>query len=422
MHIVTGGAGFIGSNLVAALCARGEEVVVVDRLRQGVKWRNLAKHPIAGIVAPDDLPGFLAKAPPVKAAPAPKIREEAKKEEHGPDTMVINYEQGKALSTPNPEKKEENDAVKVQMGAETKYKLQGRWFTLGLRGNFISNQGLGENHVNVELEGYAVYPIALAGPTDNFKLMMELGYAIGYDQLTGFKGGLKYGWTLALCTNGGEVDKTPELRLCWLNNVTGTIMPEMNMWLEASTALELQKKVSEDFRIRGGARADGAPGSFVHFHRHETHCTQLQLGLRNKALEHRPVCQQERRSPPPASLRQRRILDQLQRPLSYPERERRVLAGHRAGQPQEEDRPTSAPDAPQRQRLLPAGFAAPAVRDGNRRVPVVVPFHEPLEPEVDERRRLHEQLTGRHAVWIHGGSRRPDRALRTSEGRRKKDR
>lgn len=66
MHIVTGGAGFIGSNLVAALCARGDEVVVVDRLRQGVKWRNLAKHPIAGIVAPEDLPGYLAKAPPVR--------------------------------------------------------------------------------------------------------------------------------------------------------------------------------------------------------------------------------------------------------------------------------------------------------------------------------------------------------------------
>lgn len=67
MHIVTGGAGFIGSNLVAALCARGDEVVVVDRLRQGPKWRNLAKHPIAGIVAPGDLPGFLARRPPAKA-------------------------------------------------------------------------------------------------------------------------------------------------------------------------------------------------------------------------------------------------------------------------------------------------------------------------------------------------------------------
>ena len=67
MHIVTGGAGFIGSNLVAALCADGQEVVVVDRLRQGLKWRNLAKHAIAGIVEPDDLPAFLARKPPVRS-------------------------------------------------------------------------------------------------------------------------------------------------------------------------------------------------------------------------------------------------------------------------------------------------------------------------------------------------------------------
>ncbi len=67
MHIVTGGAGFIGSNLVAALCADGHEVVVVDRLRQGLKWRNIAKHPIAAVIAPDDLPAFLAKKPRVDA-------------------------------------------------------------------------------------------------------------------------------------------------------------------------------------------------------------------------------------------------------------------------------------------------------------------------------------------------------------------
>jgi ADP-L-glycero-D-manno-heptose 6-epimerase len=65
MHIVTGGAGFIGSNLVAALCADGQEVVVVDRLRQGQKWRNIARHPVAGIVAPEDLPAFLARKPRV---------------------------------------------------------------------------------------------------------------------------------------------------------------------------------------------------------------------------------------------------------------------------------------------------------------------------------------------------------------------
>jgi len=40
--IVTGGAGFIGSNIVRALNARGDDdVVVVDHLGDGVKWRNL---------------------------------------------------------------------------------------------------------------------------------------------------------------------------------------------------------------------------------------------------------------------------------------------------------------------------------------------------------------------------------------------
>ena len=60
MIVVTGGAGFIGSNLVAGLAERGEhEVVVCDRLGTGDKWRNLAGHEIAEIVAPDRLPAFL---------------------------------------------------------------------------------------------------------------------------------------------------------------------------------------------------------------------------------------------------------------------------------------------------------------------------------------------------------------------------
>jgi ADP-L-glycero-D-manno-heptose 6-epimerase len=59
--IVTGGAGFIGSNLVAALEAQGErEIVVCDRLRQGKKWRNIARRVIEDIVAPDDILGFIA--------------------------------------------------------------------------------------------------------------------------------------------------------------------------------------------------------------------------------------------------------------------------------------------------------------------------------------------------------------------------
>lgn len=67
MYLVTGGAGFIGSNLVAALCARGEEVLVVDRLRAGEagreKWRNLAHHGIAGILDPARLWDYLADSP-----------------------------------------------------------------------------------------------------------------------------------------------------------------------------------------------------------------------------------------------------------------------------------------------------------------------------------------------------------------------
>ena len=66
MILITGGAGFIGSNLHAALVARGAETVVLDRLRAAGKWRNLAAHPPAAIVAPDDLESFLAGHPPIE--------------------------------------------------------------------------------------------------------------------------------------------------------------------------------------------------------------------------------------------------------------------------------------------------------------------------------------------------------------------
>src|SRR5208282_817035 len=63
MILVTGGAGFIGSNLQAALVARGCETIVVDRLRSNGKWRNLAKHPPARLLPPDQLEAFLASRP-----------------------------------------------------------------------------------------------------------------------------------------------------------------------------------------------------------------------------------------------------------------------------------------------------------------------------------------------------------------------
>jgi ADP-L-glycero-D-manno-heptose 6-epimerase len=61
MIIVTGGAGFIGSNLVAALEARDdEEIVVVDRLGSDDKWRNLAKRDLGDIVPNERLNDLVA--------------------------------------------------------------------------------------------------------------------------------------------------------------------------------------------------------------------------------------------------------------------------------------------------------------------------------------------------------------------------
>jgi ADP-L-glycero-D-manno-heptose 6-epimerase len=66
MILVTGGAGFIGSNLLAALTRRGRETVVADWLGTGGKWRNLAKHPPSRVIPPAELDGFLASRPPLE--------------------------------------------------------------------------------------------------------------------------------------------------------------------------------------------------------------------------------------------------------------------------------------------------------------------------------------------------------------------
>ena len=60
MIIVTGAAGFIGSNLISALAAKGEkEIIACDYLGDAEKWRNLAKHEIADVVEPNRLFEFL---------------------------------------------------------------------------------------------------------------------------------------------------------------------------------------------------------------------------------------------------------------------------------------------------------------------------------------------------------------------------
>ena len=49
--VVTGAAGFIGSNIIAGLNARGiDNIIAVDDLRDGDKFRNLATRRIADYV------------------------------------------------------------------------------------------------------------------------------------------------------------------------------------------------------------------------------------------------------------------------------------------------------------------------------------------------------------------------------------
>jgi ADP-L-glycero-D-manno-heptose 6-epimerase len=59
MYIVTGGAGFIGSNIVKGLNERGiSDVIVVDDLQDGTKFKNIVDCDIADYLDKDD---FLAK-------------------------------------------------------------------------------------------------------------------------------------------------------------------------------------------------------------------------------------------------------------------------------------------------------------------------------------------------------------------------
>jgi ADP-L-glycero-D-manno-heptose 6-epimerase len=61
MLLVTGGAGFIGSNVVAALNDAGRaDVAVCDFLGSDGKWRNLAKRQLADVVPPAELMQWLS--------------------------------------------------------------------------------------------------------------------------------------------------------------------------------------------------------------------------------------------------------------------------------------------------------------------------------------------------------------------------
>ena len=60
MYVVTGGAGFIGSNIAHGLEAAGlGPVAIIDRLRDAKKWRNIAKRELFDIVNPESTMAFL---------------------------------------------------------------------------------------------------------------------------------------------------------------------------------------------------------------------------------------------------------------------------------------------------------------------------------------------------------------------------
>jgi ADP-L-glycero-D-manno-heptose 6-epimerase len=60
MHVITGGAGFIGSNIAAALDAAGEDIVISDWLgADDFKWRNIAKRRLIDVIPPDATGAFL---------------------------------------------------------------------------------------------------------------------------------------------------------------------------------------------------------------------------------------------------------------------------------------------------------------------------------------------------------------------------
>ena len=59
LTLVTGAAGFIGSNIAADLAAGGRDVVACDWFGQGEQWRYLATTRLHDIVRPEALPAWL---------------------------------------------------------------------------------------------------------------------------------------------------------------------------------------------------------------------------------------------------------------------------------------------------------------------------------------------------------------------------
>ena len=62
MYVVTGGAGFIGSNIIAEMEKRGMgPIIVADLLRENSKWKNISKRELFEVIEPESLFDFLNK-------------------------------------------------------------------------------------------------------------------------------------------------------------------------------------------------------------------------------------------------------------------------------------------------------------------------------------------------------------------------
>ena len=100
MFIVTGGAGFIGSNLVRGLCERREEVIVVDDLSDGRKFTNIADCDIRDYWDKDELLHFASSNKTLNPRPRAVFHQGAcsdTTEWDGKYVMQTNFEYSKRL-------------------------------------------------------------------------------------------------------------------------------------------------------------------------------------------------------------------------------------------------------------------------------------------------------------------------------------